>query len=393
LSGDADPRRSAAEHAVYADLSRLNNELATAERRLIKANVQLDRANGELRALYEALPVGIFRADAAGRIEQANERFRSLAGVTLADAWLSGVHENDREGVGRSWRQTIDRGVVFDRVYRLAGGGPVPRHVAMKAISFNDASGKAGGIVGFVEDVSEHVLAEQRQREIERLDAVRELTGGLAHNLNNIMMVVLNTAEQLCDDLPVQHELHTVAQKNLEASERAALLTRRLMIYGGSSDMFFGSVAVDAAIEAICRDLRAALAGRYELSLSLGAPGVAIKMDKTLLAEALQALVANAQAAMPLGGTIQVATVTGVEGQAPVRHIAVISVTDSGVGMDEETLRHAKDPFFTTREVGQGIGLGLSLADGAARIAKGVLEIHSQLGKSTVAELRLPVVE
>ena len=354
MSGDADrPQGSAAEHAVYADLSRLNNELATAERRLIKANVQLDRANGELRALYEALPVGIFRADATGRIEQANERFRALAGVAVADAWLSGVHENDRESVGRLWRQTIDHGVALDRVYRLVDSGPMPRHVAMKAISFNDANGKAGGIVGFVEDVSEHLLAEQRQREIERLDAVRELTGGLAHNLNNIMMVVLNTAEQLCDDLPTQHELRTVAQQNLEASERAAVLTRRLMIYAGSSDMFFGSVTVDAAIEAICRDLRAALAGRRGLSVSLGAPGVAIKMDKKLLAEALQALVANAEAAMPPGGTIQVATATGVDGQPPVRRIAVISVTDSGVGMDEETIRHAKDPFFTTREVGR----------------------------------------
>ncbi|MCX7364736.1 MAG: ATP-binding protein [Alphaproteobacteria bacterium] len=379
--------------AIYADLARLNNELTRIERQLTKANLQLGRANRELRALYESLPVGIFRANATGRIEQANTRFCTLAGVSSATEWLGRVHTDDAEAVSRLWRETILHGVAFESVHRQLNAGRPPRHIQMKAVALREESDRLVGIVGVAEDVTERIVAEEQQREIERQDAVRQLTGGLAHNLNNILMVIVNSAEQLCDELPPGDELQAAARMNMAATERAALLTRRLMIYAGHGGLVFGRVKVDSAVRAICRDLGAALGGSHELALRLRAPGMAIKINEVLLTETLQELITNAQAAMPQGGTIHIATRPGVEGEAAGRRTVVISVTDSGTGMGEEILKRAKEPFFTTRGIGQGVGLGLSLADGAARIAGGVLDIRSQAGKGTTVELRLPVVK
>ena len=395
LQQPADPPSPATtkDMAVYDDLSRLNNEQATTERRLIKANLELDRANRELGAFYESLPIGIFRADIAGRVEHANKRFCTLAGASSPAEWLGRIHGEDAESVNRLWRKTILHGVPFDSVHRQLNEGRPDRHVEMKAVVLRDENAKNIGIVGLVEDISERARIEEQQREIERYDAIQQLIGGLAHNLNNIMMVMLSSAEQLSDELPSQHALHAAALNNMAATERASLLTRRLLAYAAAAGMFSGKVEVDSTIEAICRDLGTELGDRHEVSMSLGAPGETIKIGPDLFVETVQELVRNAKAAMPQGGIIRLSTTLGLEHHPANRCVAVIMVADEGVGMDEETLRHAKEPFFTTREVGQGVGLGLSLADGMARIAGGILAIRSQPGKGTVVELRLPVIE
>ena len=376
--------------ALYNDLARLNNELATAERRLTKTNLQLDKANRELQALYESLPVGIFRTNAAGTVEAANGLFSILAGVSSPDQWQSHVHPDDAEGVGRRWRQTISQGDAFESVHRQSIEGQPVRHLAMKAVVLRDANGKSAGVVGILADVSGRILAEERQREIERQQAVSQLTGGLAHNLNNIMMVVMSTAEQLQEDLPSEHELQAVAEKNLMATQRAAALTRRLLLYSGQGALAFVPTDVDSAVNEISHDLRAALGGRHEVALALAAAGTKIKLNKSLLGESLQELVANATAAMAPGGTIYLSTALLNSG-TPDRRFVVISVSDSGVGMDRDTMRRATQPFFTTQKVGQGMGLGLSMADGATRIAGGVLKIRSRVGKGTVVELHFPI--
>ena len=376
--------------ALYADLSRLNNELTRIERRLKKSNAQLYEANRELQALYESLPVGIFRANGAGTIEHANERFCTLAGVASAADWLGRVHRDDAPSVSQAWRETIRRGVPFESVHRHVSEGGLARHVEIKAMPFRDETGGLASIVGVATDVTERVAAEAQQREIERQKALGQLTAGLAHNLNNILMVILNSADQLCEELPPGHALLAAARRNMAATERAALLTRRLMIYAGHGGLVSGRLDVDAAMETICRDLGAALPASHVLSVTLGAGGAGIGINKVLLAETLQELVTNAQTAMPDGGTIRIKTTLG-DDAAGARGTVVISVSDTGVGMDEQALHRATEPFFTTREIGHSIGLGLSLVDGAARIAGGVLVLRSEPGKGTTAELRLPV--
>ena len=384
------PQRADQDRALYNDLSHLNNELAATQRRLIKANSLLDRANRELRAFYESLHVGIFRADATGRIEQANQRFCVLTGSSMPDHWLSRVHPTDSEAVHGLWRETIGHGRPFDSVHRQMIEGGLPKYVEMKAVALRDEHGKTTGIVGVAEDVSERLLAEEHAREIARYSAIQGLTGGLAHNLNNIMMILLGTADELCDELSPEHPAYKTATMNRKATERAADLTHRLLIYSGrDARVAEQRMEVDTVLTAI---LRRPMPDNYKFVVKLEAAGAAISINEKLFRETIQELISNAEAAMPKGGAIDVSTALEVDGTDPARTVVVVAVEDHGIGMDARTLRRAKDPFFTTREVGQGMGLGLSLVDGAARMARGNLNLRSQVGLGTTAELRFPVV-
>ncbi|MEI7876019.1 MAG: ATP-binding protein [Alphaproteobacteria bacterium] len=386
------PQRAEQDLALYDDLSRLNNELAVTQRRLIKANALLDRANRELRAFYESLHVGIFRADATGRIEQANQRFCVLTGTSMPDHWLSRVHPTDSETVHKLWHETIGHGSSFDSVHRQMIEGGLPKYVEMKAVALRDEHDKTTGIVGVAEDVSERLLAEEHAREIARYSAIQGLTGGLAHNLNNIMSILLGTAEQLCDDLAPELPAHKTATQNLKATERAADLTHRLLIYSGrDARVSERRMKVDDVLTAIFRTCQE-VTGKYRFVVKLGATDAAISINEKLFHETIQELISNAEAAMPKGGVIDVSTALEFDGTDPTWTVVVIGLRDHGVGMDAKTLRQAKEPFFTTREVGQGMGLGLSLADGAARMARGNLTLRSQVGLGTTAELRFPVV-
>lgn len=371
------------DRALYKDLARLNGELAASERRLTKTNFELDRANRELRALHEALPVGVFRADRAGRIDQANARFAVLTGAAVPDDWTKGVDPRDAARVEGLWREALAAGTGFRSEHRQKD-----RDIVMTTVAVHDTQGAFTGLVGVVTDVSERLLAEERGREIDRNGAIRQLTGGLAHNLNNIMMVILGTAERLSEELPPGDTLHAVAVRNMAATERAAALTRRLMIYAGLGVLSSSRIDVDAALEAIAREARAVPASRHAVSLVLGAPGAAVQFNADLFGEAVRELIANAQAAMPDGGTVRLSTRLSPD----ARRVSV-TVGDDGHGMDSDTLKHAREPFFTTREVGQGIGLGLSLADGASRVAGGKLTLRSRVGVGTEAEIDLPVLE
>lgn len=258
-------------------------------------------------------------------------------------------------------------------------------------VPVHDNAGSPVGFVGIVEDVSERVKAEEQARQIERREAISELTAGLAHNLNNILAVVMGTAEQMLESLPEGHSAHKGAQLNLTASERAGAITRRLMVYAGQGATSREKVAVDTVVSSLATSFADTLPDSYTMKVFPGAPGAMAEVDKGLLEETLMELLTNARAACPGGGTIVVTTsIPGLDGEQNDRAIT-IAVSDNGAGMDERTHARAKEPFFTTREIGQGVGLGLSMADGFARFSGGSLRLDCTLGKGTVAELRLPL--
>ncbi|CAN5699875.1 hypothetical protein BH11PSE3_BH11PSE3_49930 [soil metagenome] len=240
--------------------------------------------------------------------------------------------------------------------------------------------------------VTERLLGETRRMEREWRTSIDDFSAGLAHNLNNLMVPILNSADRVCEELPPGHPLIAVAQRGLQATEQAAALTRLMSISGGHSYIARGRADVDATVALACETLRRAVGSRYEIACNLAAPGMTIGVTKSVLSEALQALIANAQQAMPNGGLIRMATVLATGTNPADPRIVTISVTDSGSGMDGETLRRAKEPFFTTREIGQGVGLGLSFVDGTARIAGGTLSLTSAVGTGTTAILRLPAL-
>lgn len=368
--------------------------LADANEELRAVNERLDSANRELRAFYETLPVGIFRANAEGRIVQASPRFRALFGVTEPEAWMTHLSAEDRAATDGFWTQARETRGFVSRLFRRVADGGKEQIIDMKVVATDDLETGLLRFVGVVEDVTAKIAADIRHQQSERETAIIQLTGGLAHNLNNILAVAMGNFELLEDELMDRPQLHPIFEAGKTAMDRAAALVSRLVVYSGKSFAATDRVEPDVFLGELAARTRSRLAGMHCLTCDTGASGAAVELGTDMLREAMDELIANAVAGMPTGGDIRLSSrrVRATEG-GPRGDMVVLAVRDSGTGMDKATLEKAREPFFTGRSFGERIGLGLSLVDGIARIAGGELRLHSTPGKGTIAELWLPVVD
>jgi PAS domain S-box-containing protein len=372
------------------DRRRYEGELLSASLALAHANKELSDLNGELRAFYESLPVGIFRTDATGAVVQASRRFCALLGVETAEDWLSAIEPEDRMTIAPQWDQAIRDGATFATRFRIAG--PDARQIEMKAIPVNGPGHGASVFVGVAEDVTEKVEAETQKRQIDRAVAVRQLTGGLAHNLNGLLTVIMGNLDILQEDLAHQPQLGPVLDTSMVAAQKAATLVRRLLLYSGYTFARLDNLAIAPCLRGVAVELAGQIGPDHRLTCDFQAFGAVIGLEANMLKEAIREMVFNAVAAMPDGGEIRLSTRLAMQEGSDDRREIVIEVSDHGTGMDEGTLAMAREPFFTTREVGSGMGLGLSLIDGTARIAGGALTLRSDHSNGTTVALHLPLV-
>ncbi len=372
-------------------LATANEELGDLNTRLEAANEQLERTNRELRTFYEALPVGIFRADASGRVVQASRRFCALFGIDVAEHWLTAIADHDRSATKDQLHRAIRDGNPFSLRIRISPADAAARHLDMKAVPIVGPGDETLTLVGVVEDVTEQMRAEAQSRQIDRDAVVSQLTGGLAHNLNNILVVVLGKLEILENKLADRPELLPALNAGIAAAERAAVLVSRLLVYSGHSTSRPDRVEIDPCLDRIAEEFAGRFGQHHKLTCDLRAPGSFVELETGMLREAVGEMLSNAVAAMPAGGEIRLTTRACQRDTTNGRPIIILAVNDQGIGMNDDTLAKAREPFFTMREVGQGIGLGLSLVEGIARIAGGELRLQSQVGSGTTVELHLPV--
>lgn len=377
--------------AARKAFSAANQELHDLNEELIATNQRLDRTNGELHAFYESLPVGIFRADPSGQIVEASHRFCALLGIDAAEDWLSALSREDRTVISPQWQQAMRIGKTFSCRFHIERENAPERQVQMKAIPITGPHGVTSAFVGVAEDVTVEFRAEAQKRQIDRKAVVRQLTGGLAHNLNGILTVIMGNLELLEDALADQPQLQPTLNSTFVVTERAAKLVNRLLLYSGYTLAQLDFLEIDVHLDNIARDQASRLGTPYRLTLDLRAADAVVELGSDMLKEAIEELIRNAAAAMPEGGEIHLSTRLTLPDDATDPPKIVIAVSDQGVGMDDATLAKAREPFFTRREVGKGMGLGLSFVDGLARIAFGELKLRSESGKGTRVELHLPV--
>ncbi len=263
----------------------------------------------------------------------------------------------------------------------------------------------AGDLIGFAkvtQDITDRRAAQQeleaaRQAlfQAQKMDAIGQLTGGVAHDFNNLLMAVLGSLELVRKRLPYDPRLTPLIDNAIQGAERGATLTRRMLAFARKQELTLEAVELESLASGMLSFLRRTLGPtvRVELRLPVGLPRA--QTDPNQLETALLNLAVNARDAMPDGGTITIASqmsqvAPGHPVLAPGSYVR-LSVTDTGTGMDEETLARATEPFFTTKGIGKGTGLGLSMAHGLAAQSGGALEISSRVGEGTCVEFWLPV--
>jgi PAS domain S-box-containing protein len=273
-------------------------------------------------------------------------------------------------------------------------------HVVLDPI--RDDDGEVIGFAKITRDITERreaQLALETAREAlfqsQKMDAIGQLTGGVAHDFNNLLMAVLGSLELVRKRLPHDPRITPLLENAIQGAERGASLTQRLLAFARRQELSLGAVELEALTRGILGLMQRSIgpAIRIELAIPPGLPAVA--SDANQLETALINLAVNARDAMPDGGAITISARRAAQ-EAPPAGVAggdfiILSVRDTGEGMDEATLNRALEPFFTTKGVGKGTGLGLSMVHGLAAQSGGGLNISSRPGEGTAVELWLPV--
>jgi two-component system, cell cycle sensor histidine kinase and response regulator CckA len=310
------------------------------------------------------------------------------------------IHPDDRPAAEAS----IARAIAGERDYVMEFRAIWPdgsaHWVHGRAQASYDADGKPLRLLGIGMDIDERKSLQDQLHQAQKLEAVGQLAGGVAHDFNNVLTVILGFSEllmeRLCPDDPGCNDLLEIKK----AGARAAGLTRQLLAFSRKQILQPKVLDVNALIGGMEPMLRQLIVAHVDLTVSLAAQAALIKMDPTQLEQILVNLAVNAADAMPRGGklTIETTNVT-LDEHYQQRHLPVtpgayvmLAVSDTGTGMDEATSRRIFEPFFTTKDVGKGTGLGLATVYGIVKQSGGDIWVSSQPGRGTTFRIYLPHV-
>ena len=245
------------------------------------------------------------------------------------------------------------------------------------------------------QEVTERERAEEALRQAQKMEAVGRLTGGIAHDFNNLLTPVIGGLEILAGALE-EPRLKRLAEAALDSSRRGAKLTTQLLTFSRIQRIKMGPVSVNQVIENLRHILRHTIGSAIAIRTDLASAPIHALCDENQLENAILNLAINARDAMPHGGALTLSTEVVLEVGAldvePGEYVAV-TVADTGVGMSAEIAARATEPFFSTKPVGKGTGLGLAQVYGIARQAGGTMRIDSREGAGTTVRLLLPRVE
>ena len=370
-----------------------------------RAESDLARREERYRALVVATSSVVWIANTSGEFEDPQESWASYTGQPWAEhrqlGWMQAVHDDDRPAVAASWLQARSRGAIWEsraRIWSQAHHGY--RHCVVRAVPVLGAEGEAREWMGTVTDAEERWLADERLRQADRMESVGRLAGGVAHEANNQMTVILGAAEFL--DRAVRDDvIRTDLEHIRRAAHRTAVITQQLLAFSRRQVLQPQLVNLNSVVTALEPILQRALGELSSLELRLASDLGQVRADPGQLDQVLLNLALNARDAMPDGGTVIVetlnvwvdehtATARGVDPVAPGRY-AALAVSDTGTGMDRETLDHIFEPFFTTKAVGEGTGLGLATVYGIVRQSGGYVSATSQVGRGSAFQIYFPL--
>ncbi len=266
----------------------------------------------------------------------------------------------------------------------------------------------SGEILGFAKvtrDLTERKEAQQKLEETrdallqsQKLEAIGQLTGGIAHDFNNLLMAVIGSLELMRKRLPDDPKLMTLLENALSGAQRGATLTKRMLAFARRQELKREVIDIPELVRGMTELLQRSLGPSVSIETRFPLVSKPVLCDAHQLEMILLNLAVNARDAMPDGGQIIIAMReevllpdTGTR-LKPGTYLC-LTVRDTGHGMDEETLKHATEPFFTTKGIGKGTGLGLSMVHGVAEQSGGWFTLRSRMDEGTTAELWLPVAE
>ena len=379
----------------------------------IRAEEALRESEKKYRIILESMEEGYHEVDLNGRFTFFNTSFQKILGYSHEE--LMGMSyrryaadETNRTRVAEAYKRVFTTGEpLHDFAWDIVRKDGIKRTVEVSASLIRDKQNHAVGFRGLVRDITERKRVEEERENLQsqlnqaqKMETVGRLAGGVAHDFNNMLGIIIANAELAGMQLEPDEIVHKNIQEILKASQRAADTVRHLLAFARKQITSPKVLDVNDTISGDLRMLGRLIGEDIHLRFVPGKDVWKVRMDPSQVQQILNNLVVNSRDAMPGGGTITIMCKNTVLDESYCRmhngvepgDYVLIAVSDTGEGMTPEVMENLFDPFFTTKEVGKGTGLGLAMVYGAMKQNNGYVQVYSEPDKGTTVELYLPRV-
>jgi PAS domain S-box-containing protein len=373
------------------------------------ATAELRARDEQLRVALDAARMGVWYWSATDNRLTWDDTLRRIYGlgpedqITGYEDFIKRVLPEDQELVETTVRRAMSDGGRLDYEFRIVLPDGRVRWIADLGRVVAGADGKPSGMSGTCQDVTDRRTAEEQLRLAHRMESVGRLAGGVAHEANNQMSVVMGAADFILGRSDLPPAVRADAELVRRAAQRTAAVTAQLLAFSRRQVLRPRVLNLNGVLEKFQPVLRRTMGEDCEVIFRLKPSPLLVKADLGQLEQVLLNLALNARDAMPRGGTLSIETwTTDLTERAFVRShgvavppgpYAVMSVSDSGHGMDSGTLAQIFEPFFTTKDVGGGTGLGLATVYGIVKQSGGYLWAYSEPGQGTTIKVYLPMTQ
>jgi two-component system, cell cycle sensor histidine kinase and response regulator CckA len=363
-----------------------------------QAEARLTESHNLLKSIVEQATDGIFVKDLNGRYLLANSAVAKVAGKPLEEVigkdQVNVFSAATAHQIRAHDQKAMDTGET--EVFEVALAADKSRRILCTEAPYRDSLGKTIGVIGIFHDITEYKQLEEQLLQLQKIEAIGRLAGGVAHDFNNILTIIGGYTEVALRQMPV----HGPGRDSLEgiknAANRAAGLTRQLLAFSRRQVLVPRVIELNAVVSDTLQMLERVIGEDVELVTSLDPALRRVIADPTQISQVILNLVVNARDAMPKGGTL---TITSRNRDSrddrrkttlPPGAYVVLTIQDTGHGMAAETAKQVFEPFFTTKEMGKGVGLGLSTAYGIVKQSGGDITVESEAGRGATFSIYLP---
>ena len=367
---------------------------------------QREEDQRRLSAMLDATPDFVGLGDVEGRIFYLNRAARELLGLGPSeDPSKLGIRERHPEWAAKLTMETAIPHAVRDGSWRgetaflRKDGSEVP--FSQVVLAHRGSDGNVAFLSTIARDVSNEKKLEAQLLQAQKMEAIGRLAGGVAHDFNNLLSVILNATTLAQRSLALSHPVQADLEDVRVAGERAAELTRRMLVFSRKQVLRPQVIDVNEVLRGLSPMLRRLVREHIDLTFALAADLAPIRADPTHLEQVVLNLVVNACDAMPSGGRLAIETRNAPVDEAPGAQastptdpgsssLVAIAVSDTGIGMDAATRARIFEPFFTTKAPGEGTGLGLAMIFGFVKQSGGEIAVRSDPGRGTTFTLYFP---
>ncbi|HEX3673970.1 MAG TPA: PAS domain S-box protein [Rhizomicrobium sp.] len=389
------------------------------------AEEALRASEAQFRSFAQAVPNHVWTSPPTGEPDWFNDRAYEYSGLAQGELnWGLIVHPDDFAHSAERWTAALQTGHTYETEFRLRRADGVYRWHIARALPIRAETGEITRWIGTNTDIEDQkkasqmlansnatleqrvtertgqlMQAEEALRQSQKMEAVGQLTGGIAHDFNNLLQGIIGALDRIQKRIAEGRigDIDKFLQGAVASANRAAALTHRLLAFSRRQPVDPRPVDIGQLVSTIAELLRRSIGESLEMKIAAEDGLWLVRCDTNQLENALLNLAINARDAMPDGGTLSIAMSNVVLSapQAFQRELSPgeyvrLSVSDTGVGMPPDVKVRAFDPFYTTKPIGQGTGLGLSMIYGFVRQSDGAIRIESETGKGTTIEICLP---